>query len=66
MLNLILNSILGKTLRKAMSDFGRNKQVILPGTIEDPNVFKDIRRALQELGYAQTAPDPLTTRKQQS
>lgn len=46
-----------------MSDFARNKQVILPGTIEDPTVFHDIRRALQELGYAQTAPDPLTTRQ---
>lgn len=46
-----------------MSDFARNKQVILPGTIEDPTVFHDIRRALQELGYAQAAPDPLTTRQ---
>lgn len=46
-----------------MSDFARNKQIILPGTIEDPNVFIDIRRALNELGYAQTAPDPLLTRK---
>lgn len=41
-----------------MADFARNKMVILPGTIEDPSVFDDIRRALQELGYAQTAPDP--------
>lgn len=47
-----------------MADFARNQQVILPGTIEDPTVFGDIRRALQELGYAQTAPDPqLLTRK---
>lgn len=46
-----------------MADFARNKQVILPGTIEDASVFKDIRRALQELGYAQTAPEPHTTRK---
>lgn len=46
-----------------MADFARNKQVILPGTIEDPTVFKDIRRALQELGYAQTSLDPLSTRK---
>lgn len=47
-----------------MADFARNKQVILPGTIDDPTVFKDIRRALQELGYASTAPDPiLATRK---
>lgn len=48
----------GKTMRKAMADFARNKQVILPGTVEDPSVFKEIRRALQELGYAMTAPDP--------
>lgn len=54
---------IGKTLRKSMAEFARNKQVILPGTIEDPSVFTDIRRALQELGYAQTAPDPMTSRK---
>lgn len=48
-----------------MADFARNKHVILPGTIEDPSVFKDIRRALQELGYAKTAPDPqILARKQ--
>lgn len=46
-----------------MSDFAKNKQVILPATIEDASVFQDIRRALQELGYAQTAPDPITSRK---
>lgn len=46
-----------------MSDFARNKQVILPGTIEDASVFADVRRALQELGYAQTAPDPVLNRK---
>lgn len=45
-------------MRKAMSDFASNKQVNLPGTVEDPSVFKEIRRALQELGYAMTAPDP--------
>lgn len=45
-------------MRKAMADFARNKQVILPGTVEDPAVFKEIRQALQELGYAMTAPDP--------
>lgn len=45
-------------MRKSMADFARNKQVILPGTVEDPTVFKEIRRALQELGYAMTAPDP--------
>lgn len=41
-----------------MADFARNKQVILPGTVEDPTVFKEIRRALQELGYAMSAPEP--------
>lgn len=55
---------LGKTMRKSMSDFARNKRVILPATIEDATVFTDIRRALQELGYAMTAPDPvLSVRK---
>lgn len=47
-----------------MADFARNKLVILPGTIEDAGVYKDIRRALQELGYAKVAPDPqILTRK---
>lgn len=45
-------------MRKAMADFARNKIVNLPATIEDPSVFVDIRRALQELGYATSAPDP--------
>lgn len=54
----------GKTMRKSMADLARNKTVILPATIEDATVFIDIKRALQELGYAQTAPDPqLSTRK---
>lgn len=48
----------GKTMRKSMADFARNKAVVLPATIEDASVFPDIRRALRELGYAQTAPDP--------
>lgn len=46
-----------------MADFARNKQIILPGTIEDPSVFVGIREALQKLGFARTAPDPITTRK---
>lgn len=41
-----------------MADLAQNKQVILPATVENPMVFKDIKRALQELGYAMTAPDP--------
>lgn len=48
----------GKTMRKSMADFARNKEVVLPATIEDASVFTDIRRALRELGYAQTAPVP--------
>lgn len=44
-----------------MADFARNKLVVLPATIEDASVFTDIRRALQELGYAMTAPDPVLT-----
>lgn len=51
----------GKTMRKAMADFAANKQVILPATVEDPTVFKEIRRALQGLGYAMTAPEPMMT-----
>lgn len=49
----------GKTMRKAMADFAANKTVILPATIEDVEVFDDIRRALQELGYAMNAPMPV-------
>lgn len=49
----------GKTMRKAMADFAKNEQVHLPGTIEDASVFVDIKRALQELGYAMNAPDPV-------
>lgn len=48
----------GKTMRRALADFARNKTVKLPATIEDPTVFKDIRRALNELGYAKFAPLP--------
>lgn len=58
------NVYAGKTLRKSMADLARNKQIIIPATIEDPNVFDDIRRALQELGYATTAPDPQMSRKE--
>lgn len=45
-------------MRKALAQFAKNEAVYLPATIEDPSVFKDIRRALQELGYAIDAPDP--------
>lgn len=52
----------GKTMRKAMADFARNERVILPATIEDANVFTEIRRALQHLGYAMLAPDPVVAK----
>ena len=30
----------------------------IPSTIEDPTVYKEIKSALQKVGYAKTAPDP--------
>lgn len=48
----------GKTLRKTIADLARNKRVLLPGTVEDPTVFKAIKSALRRLGYAHLAPDP--------
>ncbi|XP_066998771.2 acyl-CoA synthetase short-chain family member 3, mitochondrial [Anabrus simplex] len=48
----------GKTARKSISDLARNKFVKIPGTIEDPTVYRDIKLVLQSLGYAKTAPDP--------
>lgn len=50
-------------MRKALADFARNKTVNLPATIEDPTVFIDIRRAMNELGYATQAPSPLNNAK---
>uniref|UniRef100_A0A6P4EXJ8 Acyl-CoA synthetase short-chain family member 3, mitochondrial n=1 Tax=Drosophila rhopaloa TaxID=1041015 RepID=A0A6P4EXJ8_DRORH len=52
----------GKTMRKAMADFARNERVILPATIDDASVFIEIRRALQQLGYAMSAPDPIVAK----
>ncbi|EDW83410.1 uncharacterized protein Dwil_GK22332 [Drosophila willistoni] len=52
----------GKTMRKAMADFARNEKVILPATIDDATVFTEIRRALQHLGYAMSAPDPIVAK----
>lgn len=46
-----------------MADFASNKTIYLPATIEDSSVFSDIRRALQELGYATHAPDPALLEK---
>ncbi|KAG8328873.1 Acyl-CoA synthetase short-chain member 3, mitochondrial [Homalodisca vitripennis] len=49
----------GKTARKSIADLARNKQIKIPGTIEDPTIYKEIKHVLQTLGYALTAPDPL-------
>nr|XP_018908604.1 PREDICTED: acyl-CoA synthetase short-chain family member 3, mitochondrial [Bemisia tabaci] len=48
----------GKTSRKSISDLARNKLVKIPGTIEDPSVYREIKKVLQKMGYAETAPDP--------
>ncbi|XP_052119919.1 acyl-CoA synthetase short-chain family member 3, mitochondrial-like [Frankliniella occidentalis] len=48
----------GKTARKSIADLARNKFVKIPGTIEDPSVYREIKMVLQKLGYARTAPDP--------
>ncbi|XP_034253372.1 acyl-CoA synthetase short-chain family member 3, mitochondrial [Thrips palmi] len=48
----------GKTARKSIADLARNKFVKIPGTIEDPTVYREIKMVLQKLGYAKTAPDP--------
>lgn len=50
-------------MRKSMADLARNRQVILPATVEDAGVYKDIKRALQELGHAITAPDPMLAQR---
>ncbi|XP_043654256.1 acyl-CoA synthetase short-chain family member 3, mitochondrial [Drosophila teissieri] len=52
----------GKTMRKAMADFARNERVILPATIDDASVFIEIRRALNQLGYAMSAPEPIVAK----
>lgn len=46
-------------MRKSMADLARNRQIVLSPTLEDNTVYPDIKRALQELGFAMTAPDPL-------
>jgi len=48
----------GKTARKSIADLADGKTVKIPPTIEDPRVYVDIKRALQDLGYALNAPDP--------
>ncbi|XP_012269710.2 acyl-CoA synthetase short-chain family member 3, mitochondrial [Athalia rosae] len=48
----------GKVCRKSIADLARSMAVKLPSTIEDPSVYKGIKKALQKLGYALNAPDP--------
>ncbi|KAK9890129.1 hypothetical protein WA026_008938 [Henosepilachna vigintioctopunctata] len=48
----------GKICRKSISDLARNKEIRIPGTVEDPSVYKNIKITLQKLGYACSAPDP--------
>ncbi|XP_075228259.1 acyl-CoA synthetase short-chain family member 3, mitochondrial isoform X2 [Lycorma delicatula] len=48
----------GKTARKSIADLASDKAIKIPSTIEDPTVYKEIKRALQSVGYAKTAPDP--------
>lgn len=48
-------------MRKTMADMARSKSIVLPATVEDVSVFTDIRRALQELGYARNAQEPILT-----
>jgi len=42
----------GKTMRKTMADLAKNELQSIPSTIEDATVLLDIKRALQQLGYA--------------
>ncbi|KYM77791.1 Acyl-CoA synthetase short-chain family member 3, mitochondrial [Atta colombica] len=48
----------GKIIRKAIATLARSKQVKISSTIEDPTVFREIKKVLQKLGYAKLAPDP--------
>ena len=48
----------GKTARKSIADLANGKTVKIPPTVEDPGVYQDIKRGLQDLGYALNAPDP--------
>ncbi|XP_014259510.1 acyl-CoA synthetase short-chain family member 3, mitochondrial [Cimex lectularius] len=49
----------GKIPRKSIADLARNKPVTISAAIEDPTVYKEIKKALQKVGYATTAPDLL-------
>lgn len=48
----------GKIIRKSIATLARSKQFKIPGTIEDPTVFREIKEVLQKLGFAKFAPDP--------
>lgn len=49
----------GKTARKSIADLARNKHIKISPTIEDPDVYVDILRALRSVGMALDAPDPI-------
>ena len=49
----------GKTARKTIADLADGKAVKIPPTIEDPTVYKGLKEALQMIGYALDAPDPV-------
>ena len=49
----------GKTARKTIADLADGKSVKIPPTIEDPAVYKGLKKALQSIGYALDAPDPV-------
>jgi len=49
----------GKTARKTIADLADGKQIKIPPTIEDPTVYKGVMEALNSLGYAINAPEPL-------
>jgi len=49
----------GKTARKTIADLADGKSVKIPPTIEDPTVYKGLKKALQSIGYALDAPDPV-------
>lgn len=48
----------GKIIRKSIAHLARSMLVKISSTIEDPTVYQEIKRVLQKLGYAKSAPDP--------
>ena len=47
------------TARKTIADLADEKSLKIPPTIEDPTVYKGLKEALQSIGYALDAPDPV-------